>query len=165
MCVTNRDSERVPGKVSLRPAEAGDLPTFFQQETHPEANRMAVVNPRDIEGFRSARERNMTNPGIVARVIIVEGVVVGSISCFDWDGVRSVGDRIAREHWGKGIATRALAMLLEVVSLRPLHARVASSNVASIRVLEKCGFRVTGHEWAPATDRFPACEEAILVLS
>ena len=37
-------------------------------------------------------------------------------------------------------ATQALAEVLDVVEPRPLHAYLAKSNVASIRVLEKCGF-------------------------
>ena len=41
---------------------------------------------------------------------------------------------------GHGVATQALAELLDVVDARPLHAYVVTSNVASIRVLEKCGF-------------------------
>jgi RimJ/RimL family protein N-acetyltransferase len=45
-----------------------------------------------------------------------------------------------------GIATRALAAYLEVERVRPLYARVAQHNVASIRVLEKCGFVVCGEE-------------------
>ena len=49
-------------------------------------------------------------------------------------------------------------------SKRPLHARAARSNAGSIRVLEKCGFVLTGFEWSEETERFPACEEAIFVL-
>lgn len=125
---------------------------------------MAVSNPRDAEAFRLAWARNMSDPAIVAKAIVVDGEVVGTISCFEWDGLKSVGYWIAREHWGKGIATRALALLLKGVAARPLHARVARTNAASIRVLEKCGFRVTGCAWSVATERFPACEEALLVL-
>jgi RimJ/RimL family protein N-acetyltransferase len=57
-----------------------------------------------------------------------------------------------------------MALLLEQVSTRPLHARIARTNAASLRVLEKCGFQITGYEQTPATERYPACEEAILVL-
>ncbi len=57
-----------------------------------------------------------------------------------------VGYWIGREHWGKGIATRALTLLLTEVDTRPLHAHVAQHNAGSIRVLEKCGFRVVGEQ-------------------
>jgi RimJ/RimL family protein N-acetyltransferase len=59
-------------------------------------------------------------------------------------GQREVGYWIGSEYWGKGIATRALAAFLEHDRTRPLHARVAKHNVASVRVLEKCGFTVIG---------------------
>ena len=45
---------------------------------------------------------------------------------------------------------------------RPLHARVAAHNGASLRVLQKCGFQVTGTEHDPAGD---GVDEIILVLA
>lgn len=47
---------------------------------------------------------------------------------------------------------------------RPLYARAAKDNVASIRVLEKCGFRISGYERAFANARGEEIEEAILEL-
>ena len=95
----------------------------------------------------------------------MEGCVVGDINCFKLDGQDAVGYWIAREHWGKGIATRALGLFLEQIATRPLYARVARSNGASLRVLEHCCFVVTGYQLTPASDRFPECEEAFLVLT
>jgi RimJ/RimL family protein N-acetyltransferase len=51
-----------------------------------------------------------------------------------------VGYWIGREFWGRGLATRALSAFLHEVEERPIYAGVAETNVASIRVLEKCGF-------------------------
>jgi RimJ/RimL family protein N-acetyltransferase len=51
---------------------------------------------------------------------------------------------LGKEFWGKGIATQALSQFLEVVSTRPIYARVAKDNLASIRVLEKNGFKLSG---------------------
>jgi RimJ/RimL family protein N-acetyltransferase len=50
-----------------------------------------------------------------------------------------VGYWLGREFWGKGIATQALAELVEELD-RPLYAEVSTNNIGSIRVLEKCGF-------------------------
>ena len=50
--------------------------------------------------------------------------------------------------WGKGIATQALTDFLKLES-RPLHAHVAKTNIASIRVLEKCGFKRIGEDNTP----------------
>lgn len=151
--------------VELRDVEPADLPTLFQHQRDPEANRMAVANARDERAFDAHWAQILGDPTVVARAILVDGCVVGDINCFKSNGQDAVGYWIAREHWGRGIATRALALFLEQLATRPLHARVARSNVASLRVLERCGFVVTGYEWAPASDRFPACEEACLVLT
>jgi hypothetical protein len=56
-------------------------------------------------------------------------------------------------------------LLLLEVHTRPLYAHVATGNGASLRVLQKSGF-VTERVWlAPARDRYPGCEEAVLVLT
>lgn len=151
--------------VQLRDVEPADLPTLFQHQLDLEANRMAVANARDERSFNAHWAEILGDPTVVARAILVGGCVVGDINCFKLDGQDVVGYWIAREHWGRGIATRALGLLLEQVATRPLHARVASTNVASLRVLEHCGFVVTGYQLTPASDRFPECEEAFLVLT
>lgn len=125
---------------------------------------MAVVNPRSAEVFYPLFARVLTDENVTARAILADELPVGSVSCFVRDGRKYVGYWLDRGHWGRGIATRALRLLLDEVSARPLHARVARSNGASIRVLEKCGFVVVGYDMHPGDERFPACEEAQLVL-
>jgi len=66
--------------------------------------------------------------------------------------------------WGQGIATRALVLLLDLVPARPLHARAASDNAPSIRVLQKAGFSVVGTEVSFAAGRDAEIEESILQL-
>ncbi|HWM24181.1 MAG TPA: GNAT family N-acetyltransferase, partial [Chthoniobacterales bacterium] len=48
-----------------------------------------------------------------------------------------------RAFWGRGVATEALSAFLILEQTRPLHAGVAKHNVASIRVLQKCGFKLS----------------------
>lgn len=133
-------------------------------QADPQASRMAVVNPRTPAEFDEHWARILADRSVVARAILAGDELVGSINCFKMDEVDSVGYWIARDHWGRGIATRALALLLEEVTTRPLHARVARNNIGSIRVLERNGFRITHYQHVPADDRFPACEEAALRL-
>jgi RimJ/RimL family protein N-acetyltransferase len=151
--------------VQLRDVEPDDLPTLFQHQLDPEANRMAVANARDEPAFNAHWAKILGDPTLTAKAILVDGCVVGVINCFKLDGQDAVGYWIAREHWGRGIATRSLGLLLEQVATRPLNARVARSNLASLRVLEHCGFTVTGYQLTPASDRFPECEEALLILT
>jgi RimJ/RimL family protein N-acetyltransferase len=90
--------------------------------------------------------------------------LVGSIASFTIDGDREVTYWIGREHWGKGYASRALALLLESDETRPLHARVAADNSGSIKVLEKNGFRRTGTERGYANARGREIEEFVYLL-
>ena len=65
---------------------------------------------------------------------------------------------------GAAIATDALDAFLRIDRTRPLHARVASDNAASRRVLEKCGFRVIATERGFAEARSAEIEELVLRL-
>ena len=62
-------------------------------------------------------------------------------------GAVELGYWIAREHWGRGIATEAARAVVEIaraLRLRALEAGHFLDNPASGRVLEKLGFRPTG---------------------
>ena len=102
---------------------------------------MAAFLARDRAAFDAHWAKNILgNPAAINRTIVVDGEVAGNIGSWLQDGVRLVSYWIGREHWGKGVATRALAAFLDVVTERPLRAHVVKHNVGSIRVLEKCGF-------------------------
>jgi len=47
---------------------------------------------------------------------------------------------------------------------RPLHARAAKDNIASILVLEKWGFAISGHEIGFANASGEEIEEVIMIL-
>lgn len=150
--------------VRLRPVQPGDLPRMYDLQLDPESNRMAVTIPRTREAFDSHWAKVLGDPGNITRVILVGEELVGSISCFPMDGQDHVGYWIDRAYWGMGIASKALHLLLQEVVKRPLVAAAATSNGASLRVLQKCGFIVERVRLSPANDRFPECEEAVLVL-
>jgi RimJ/RimL family protein N-acetyltransferase len=114
--------------------------------------------------FNAHWEKVLQDPGVTANVIIVGDELVGYVSCFKMDDLDSVGYWIDKKHWGKGIATRALELLLLEVTARPLQAHVASTNVASLRILQTCGFKLVRVQLSPADDRYPECEVAVLVL-
>jgi RimJ/RimL family protein N-acetyltransferase len=79
----------------------------------------------------------------VASAVSADHQVVGNIGSWTSDGKREVGYWIDHAFWGRGIATEALSAFLRLEQTRPLHAGVAKHNVASIRVLQKCGFKIT----------------------
>jgi RimJ/RimL family protein N-acetyltransferase len=124
----------------LRDVEPGDLDAFFEHQSDPEATAMAVFPARDREAFDAHWRRLLADDSLVTRTIVDDGAVAGNVGCWEQDGLRLVGYWLGREFWGRGLATAALAELAAEIPERPLHAWVATSNVGSIRVLEKCGF-------------------------
>ena len=154
--------------LRLRPTTAHDLPALYEIQTDPESNDMAGTKPRNRDMFFAVWERHFVDPGINARVIEIDvgrGLeLVGSIARFQADGHDAVGYWIARPHWGKGIASRALALFLAEDRRRPLHATTASTNAQSRRILERCGFRCVGLRMGEETERFVAREIADFVL-
>jgi RimJ/RimL family protein N-acetyltransferase len=134
-------------RLVLREVEDRDLDVLFEHWTDREAIQMAAftsADPDDRGAFderwaRLRRDRDTTN-----RVVETGGRVVGQIASFELDGQREVTYWIGRQDWGRGIATRALQQFLTTIEVaRPLYARAAGDNAASIRVLEKCGL----HAW------------------
>jgi RimJ/RimL family protein N-acetyltransferase len=128
------------GAVRIREVEDADLPVFFANQSDKDASWLAAVPSRDQEAFDIQWKTIRADPTLMTRTVLYDGNVAGSVLSFERGGLREVGYWIGRAYWGKGIATRALAALLEEDTTRPLHARVAGDNLASVRVLEKCGF-------------------------
>jgi RimJ/RimL family protein N-acetyltransferase len=150
------------GSVVLREVVEDDLPVFFEHQRDPEAARMAAFTPRDREAFMLHwATKVLGDRTALARTVLLDGDVAGNVVSWIQDDRRLVGYWIGREHWGKGVATRGLAAFLEAVSTRPLYAHVATSNVASIRVLEKCGFVPTGEDPGPSDD---GVEELVMAI-
>lgn len=128
-------------EVRLRDVEPSDLPIFYEQQLDADATRMAAFPSRDRAAFDAHWATNILgNPSAVTQTILLDGQVAGNIGSWLQDDVRLVGYWIGKEYWGKGVATRALAAFLLLVTERPLCAHVVRHNVGSIRVMEKCGF-------------------------
>ncbi|XUL87293.1 GNAT family N-acetyltransferase [Streptomyces galilaeus] len=153
--------------VALRPVHDSDLPVFFRQTNDPESLRMAAFAPKDPadrDAF-DAHWKRIRASADVLRTVLVDGDVVGSAAVYGEPGEREVTYWIDRAYWGKGIATAALRDLLAEVPERPLHARVAADNAGSRRVLEKCGFVVTGNDRGFANARGGEIDELLLTLT
>ena len=153
--------------VALRPVEDSDLDAVFHQMRDPESVRMAAFtaeDPDDRGRFDAHLARVRDSPDVTLRAVTCDGLLVGTISSFVVEGDTEVTYWIDRSAWGRGIASRALALLLREVPVRPVHARVASDNRASLRVVQKCGFAGVGTETSFAAGRNAHIEETILRL-
>jgi len=153
--------------IALRPVQDRDLDALFEQMRDPEGVRMAAFTPEDPDNrnaFDAHMARVRSSPDITMRAVICDGHLTGSIASFPAEGRAEITYWIDRAAWGQGIATRALALLLELVTTRPLYARAASDNAASLRVLHKCGFTAVATENSFAAGRNEVIEETILRL-
>lgn len=154
--------------VTLREVRESDLPVFYAQMNEPEGVWMAAFtaeDPADHAYFRNHWARILQDPTTIVRTVIDDaGEIAGYASVFGPPGEREVTYWIGRRHWGKGVATAALRALLDLTPERPLHARAAADNHASIRVLEKCGFVATGTNRDFANARGEEIDELIFTL-
>jgi RimJ/RimL family protein N-acetyltransferase len=154
-------------QFALRPVEVGDLDVIFEQMRDPESVRMAAFTPEDPSD-RSAFDAHIAQIMCSSEnrlwAIIRDSRLVGTIGSYVSEGATEVTYWIDRPCWGQGIATRALRLMLEEVSVRPIRGRAASDNTGSLRVLEKAGFRPIGTEVAFASARAAEIEESILEL-
>ncbi len=80
------------------------------------------------------------------------GVVIGwcGLKFHEEENVTDVGYRFHKRFWGNGYATEAAIAAIEygfnVLNLDRIVAHARKENTASLRVLEKCGMRITGEE-------------------
>jgi RimJ/RimL family protein N-acetyltransferase len=154
-------------EVALRSVEDSDLDALFDQMRDPEAVRMAAFtakDPDDRAAFDTHMAKVRASPDCTLRAVTRDGQFVGTIGCFVMEGDTEITYWIDRSAWGQGIASQALTLFLDTITVRPVYARTASDNLGSLRVLQKAGFAVTGTEVSYAPARNAEIEETILRL-
>lgn len=130
----------------LRKVEPADIAVFFDQQDDPIATDLAAVGSRVLQAHTDHWARILADDSVIVRTVVDDTRVLGYVLSFLVDGKRNVGYWFGRPYWGAGHATRAVTEYLDLVRERPLYARVAEHNAASLRVLAKCGFSVVGEE-------------------
>ena len=153
--------------VVLREVVDSDIALFFEQQRDPDGFRMAgftATEPTDREAYLEKWAEIRNNPRTVMRTILFNGQVAGDVLSYQLEpGRPEAGYWLGKEFWGQGIATRALAAFLREMTARPVYARAAKDNTASLRVLEKCGFTITGEEKEFANARGEEIEVYLLI--
>jgi RimJ/RimL family protein N-acetyltransferase len=89
---------------------------LFEQWADPVAAQMAAFTApdhMDRDAFERRRSRIRADETMIARVIVVDGEVAGTISSWGSPDEREVTYWIGRSYWGKGIATVALKGVLD----------------------------------------------------
>lgn len=138
-------------KIRLRPFTMNDLDAMVHHANNPKvAARLtdAFPSPYTRESGLLFLERVMAQNPAEVLAIEVDGEVVGNIGIHPQQDVNrlnaELGYFIGEEHWGKGIATEAIRLMVkyafEHFKIDRIFARPFGSNLASQRVLEKAGF-------------------------
>jgi RimJ/RimL family protein N-acetyltransferase len=83
--------------VLLRDVSEGDLPTFFEHQREPEANRMATFPTKDRDSFMAHWAKLLGDKSITKKTILFDGHVAGNVLSFENSGKREVGYWIGRE--------------------------------------------------------------------
>jgi RimJ/RimL family protein N-acetyltransferase len=141
--VENRRPDPAMGDVVLRDVIDDDLAIFFDQQLDLDANYMAAFTAEDRAdraAFMAHWKKILGDDTIIKKTILFDGQVAGNIASFEMFGERVVGYWIGQQYWGK-------------------------DNVASLRVLQKCGFTITGEDKGFANARGNDIEEYILTLA
>jgi RimJ/RimL family protein N-acetyltransferase len=156
--------------IRLRDREVDDLPIFFEQQRDPEANSMAAFtskDPTNRDAFMAHWARIIDDEAILIQTILCNQQVAGHVLSYPNEdvGKPEVSYWLDKTYWGRGIATRALSAFLSRIQERPVYARVAADNAASLHVLEKCGFIRIGTNRDFAHARGEEIEEVLLKLN
>lgn len=153
--------------LSLRDIRDADIPVLFEQQRDPASHQMVAFtrrDPGDEAGFSAHFTKIRADPTVTLRCIDWDGELAGYLVKFLTDGEPEVGYWLGPAYWGRGIATAALTAFVQELTARPLYARVAQDNQASVRVLEKCGFRILRRERGFARARGTEIDEYVMTL-
>lgn len=127
-------------QVRLRGVIDSDVPVFFRHQRDGRATTMAGVPAQDREDLLAHWSRIRADETVFTRTITVGDAVAGNVVSWLEDGHREIGYWVDAQLWGRGIASRGVALFVAEVEERPLYAHVVADNAGSIRVLEKVGF-------------------------
>ncbi len=153
-------------RLVLRPADRGDLDDLVRLDADPEVMRYVsggIPTPRDvIENWILPRAHDYLRAGsggLWSVVDRVDGRFVGWLSlrtprhssCSELE----LSYRLRREWWGLGMASEAATALVDMSfrehAAQRLFASTTVANVASRRVMEKIGMRLSGVHTSDST--------------
>ena len=135
-------------RLKLRRAQMSDLDDMHAVFSHPEAMRYWSSLPHETisqtEDFLAAMVN--AQPDTSDDFIVeFQGHAIGKAGCWQ---IGEIGFILHPDYWGKGIAFEALSAAIphafNALAMGCLKADVDPRNVASLRLLERLGFRETG---------------------
>jgi RimJ/RimL family protein N-acetyltransferase len=145
-------------RLSLRWISADDVEAFYAIYSDPEVMRYWSTPPlpdlaaagRLIDDIHEKfKRRELLKWGIA---LGTDDTLIGSVTLFHPDFTHrrvELGYALGRAHWGKGYMQETLKAVLtyafEVLNFHRIEADVDPRNTASVRTLERLGFRREGY--------------------
>ncbi len=148
-------------RLYLREFTPADAPLLFELNSDPEVTRYTLDLMKDIQQAKEALENSILpqyrlyGHGRWAVHLKENREFIG------WCGLKTrllekgnseidLGYRFSQRYWGKGFATESaratIRYAFENLHYTVLVGRALPGNLASMRVLEKCGMNYTGQE-------------------
>ena len=154
------DLDRLPTlhteRTTLRPLAEADAPALFEIFSDPEVMRYwsepAHADERHTCEMIASIERGFEDRSVLQWGIerTADGRVLGTVTLMPAPGQprAELGFILGREHWGRGYAAEAqraaIGFAFDELGLHRLEADADPANAASVRSLERLGFRREG---------------------
>lgn len=146
-------------RLELRPVRDEDVDRILEYRSLPEVTRWLLRTEVDPLAFRSAWRRAAEDPDDHSVAVVLDDVVVGTVSVRLVDGMgqpgmprrteAEVGYIFDPAYGGHGYATEAVTAMVahafERLGVRRITAGCFADNLASVRLLEKVGMRREQH--------------------
>lgn len=138
-------------RLRLRLFEPSDVEQLHQLYSDPEVMRFmrGTRSRQQAEEHVQAFAEQYAKTGFTMWAVEqkADGQIIGRVGLFFLDGTEEVelAYLIAKSHWGKGFATEASVACLDFcfrqIALESIAAIAVPENGASLRVMEKLGFK------------------------
>jgi len=143
-------------RFTLRPFRKSDLPSMVKHindkliAARTDAPIPYPYTMKDAEQwYRKVRNRARRKGSLAKEFAIeIDGEAAGCIAIFPKGHIAGIGYWLGRAHWNKGIMTEAVKEIVKYgfneLGLRRIQASTFPQSKASMRVLEKAGFKLEG---------------------
>ncbi len=141
-------------RLILRAFAPEDTLTFATYRNHPAVAKLQMWENYSLENARNLITQMQelgqpTQHHWYQIAVTLEGQLIGDLAFKLEDRQAELGYSFDPQFQGRGYATEAITALLEyafsTLALHRIHATTDPRNTASIRLLEKLGFRKEGH--------------------
>ncbi len=145
-------------KINIRRLNVSDANDIYKNINDKQIARWTLRIPYPYKRIDALKFINESKYNLKKKTAYVFGIVlqktntiIGIIDLHTicWENKNAeIGYWIARQFWGKGLSTEAVKLIskfgFEKLKLKRIYAKVFNGNKASVRVLQKNGFRKEG---------------------